>query len=799
MKSAYLLVFLICYVACNSDKEAEIEDKKKKIIEQLTNTRPVIKEGYQLVTRHVGIDVYMYRSYRTVSVVFYPVINDISDALFTFQSEELHLNNIGSCSPRDVIIHLKYGSYPAVNPDGYSFPKSFIDADRRENMYTVELLSDGNNITFSIKNPKPGIWYALAYIKWEDPRTQKVEQEGLVADCHTILYTDLQLKSDDTSRYMNCYKPLSLEYETLPTLFKCKSEDNLKPIKLDLNIATTTVPTSKITVRVQSESSPTEDNFILFCVFDPSVNNNQVVTFHAYPNAVHFINLDIIDGNTSNITDCDSYATSDLDETDNQTLVSLMRDDKDRFFAFDYGLPTTDLQDVTSLVNLSSNEIRSMRFEINQFIDIGGSLTIETSLLMSLKYYMGYKRELKKGALLAFTEENQFFKVVVCLDISHASVPLESGHCKFNDRIKPALFVLNSTDSESIYDKVIIPFPEGALWYLTFRLFCDSVVCPCRTSHNGTRYYVDTTENSGEIDSTTFSNVTREGETECNATVVLSISSNSCVNGRCSNHGNCGINTFSGLVMSFCSCSSGYGGWDCSDESRVDSHFYMLLAVLLLTLSNLLFLFSIYVATIRFYFVEAVMYLFTMLFSTFYHACDAPAQIAYCIMRGNMLQFGDFYCGLMSFWVTLLAMSIISLKLRSFLQIIGAIIIALLTTWNMHSFVAFLTPVACGAFILLVSWYVDYKQTKQVKYPRSYYTTYMPLGIALVSVGLICYAFLQTEQNYKIVHSIWHMIIAISVVFLLPDVKRHNVNPFLPDRDLYSSPFWKVLNRRDEP
>lgn len=242
-----------------------------------------------------------------------------------------------------------------------------------------------------------------------------------------------------------------------------------------------------------------------------------------------------------------------------------------------------------------------------------------------------------------------------------------------------------------------------------------------------------------------------------------------------------------------------FSGWDCSDDTRVDSHFYMLLAVLLLTLSNLLFILSIYVATIRLYFVEAVMYAFTMLFSTFYHACDAPTQIAYCIMRGSLLQFGDFYCGLMSFWVTLLAMSIINLKLRSFLQIIGAIVVALLTTWNMHSIVAFLLPVAFGAFICLVSWYVDYRKTKRVQFPRSYYTTYMPLGLALVSTGLVCYAFLQTEQNYKIVHSLWHMIIALSVVFLLPDIKRHNVNPFLPDRQLYPSSFWRALNRREEP
>ncbi|CAH0728567.1 unnamed protein product, partial [Brenthis ino] len=605
MRIVYILVLLVCYVACNNDNESEIEDKKRRIIEQLMNTRPVILEGYQLVTRHVGIDVHMYRSYRTVSLVFYRVVNDVSDARFTFQSEELHLNNIGSCSPKEVIVHLKHGSFPTVNPDGYPFPKNFIDVGIRENMYTLNLLSDGNNITYFMKNPKPGIWYALAYIKWEDPRIQKVEQQGLVAACSTILYTDLQTKVDETSRYTNCYKKLTIDYTTLPALYKCRAEDSLEPIKLNINLVNATTSNSKVTVRIEPESFPTEDNYILYCVFDPRMNNEQIIIFHTFPTAAHFILIETIQGNTSHIVDCESYALRDYDEAENIVLMDLMRDDKDRFFTFDYGLATTDLGDVTSLVNITSNETRSLRFEINQFIDIGGSLAIEASLLMSIKYYMGYKRDLQKGGLLAFTEDNPFIKVVICLNIDHASIPLQSGHCKYNDRLRPALFVLNSTDSDSIYDKLIIPYPEGGLWYLTLRLFCDNVVCPCRTSHNGSKYYVNTKE-MDIVDSSGFSSVMREGETDCNATVVVSVTSTSCVSGRCSNHGNCGYNTFSGIVMSYCSCSAGYGGWDCSDDSRIDSHIYMIFAVLLLTLSNLLFFFSIYVATIRLYFIEAV-------------------------------------------------------------------------------------------------------------------------------------------------------------------------------------------------
>ncbi|CAH2242992.1 jg19435 [Pararge aegeria aegeria] len=602
MRYVYLLLLYICYVASNGDKEDEIEYRKRRIIEQLMNTRPVLLPGYQLVTRHVGIDVFMYRSYRTVAVVFYPVTNDLSDARFTFQCEELHLNNIGSCSPKEVVIHLKQGSYPAVNPDGYNFPKTFVNPVLREEpIHTIELLSNGTNLTYSIPNPKPGIWYALAYIKWQDPRAQKVEQQGLVADCHTIWYTDLQHKVEESSVLINCYTSLNVNYATLPALYKCKAKDNIEPIILELNVINTTISSANITVRVQSESPPTKDDYLIYCAFDPTLNNTQIINFHTHPTAMHFIYLDIIEGNTSDIANCESYDLKNFEENQNRSLTDLMRDDTDRFFTFAYGLPTTDLLDMTSLVNVTSSEIRVLRFDVNQFIDIGGSLVIEASLLMSAGYYGGYKRELLKGSLLGFTEDNQFFKVVVCLSVGHASIPLQSGQCRFNDRVTQALFVLNSTDSDSIYDKIIIPYPEAGLWYVTIRLFCDSVVCPCPTSIDGTKYYVQTEK--GDEDFSTFSNVTRNGETDCNATVLLSLTSGSCISGKCSNNGNCALNTFSGLVMSYCSCSAGYGGWDCSDDSRVDSHAYMLVSIFLLTLSNLLFLFSIYVATIRLYYV----------------------------------------------------------------------------------------------------------------------------------------------------------------------------------------------------
>lgn len=401
-------------------------------------------------------------------------------------------------------------------------------------------------------------------IIWQDDlQTSKPDISffpGLVPDCQTILYTDLQVKRDENIELIDCYLGVTeINYSDLPATFKCMCVDRVDPIALNITIVNTSVGDKELFFRVQALSIPTEESNLIYCAFDPRVNNYQTITFIPHPNAWHYIQISPVEGNVSKIADCESYyMRTDIDELVNHTVVDLMRDDKGRFFTFDYGLPTTDIQDATSLINISSSEIKSLRFKINQFLDIGGSLSIAASLLMSLKYYMGYKREFEKDALLAFTEDNQFFRTVICMDIGHPSIPLETGHCRYNDKVKPALFVLNSTDSESIYDKTYIPFPDSGTWYLTFRIFCDQSVCPCRTSNNGTKYYVDTADKEGDEPMVGF-NGTRPGTSECNATVMLTVSSMSCVSGKCSNHGNCLLNTFGALVMSFCSCNSGYG------------------------------------------------------------------------------------------------------------------------------------------------------------------------------------------------------------------------------------------------
>ena len=58
---------------------------------------------------------------------------------------------------------------------------------------------------------------------------------------------------------------------------------------------------------------------------------------------------------------------------------------------------------------------------------------------------------------------------------------------------------------------------------------------------------------------------------------------------------------------------------------------------------------------------------------------------------------------------------------------------------------------------------------------RRYFTNLLP-GIALAGAGLIMFAFLETSSNYKYVHSAWHVVISLSIVFLLPQRRNNKGN-----------------------
>ena len=61
---------------------------------------------------------------------------------------------------------------------------------------------------------------------------------------------------------------------------------------------------------------------------------------------------------------------------------------------------------------------------------------------------------------------------------------------------------------------------------------------------------------------------------------------------------------------------AGWRGWSCNDGSQATPDYELLLATLLLTLSNLAFLPAVVLATVRRHYTEALVYAFTACFST---------------------------------------------------------------------------------------------------------------------------------------------------------------------------------------
>ena len=51
---------------------------------------------------------------------------------------------------------------------------------------------------------------------------------------------------------------------------------------------------------------------------------------------------------------------------------------------------------------------------------------------------------------------------------------------------------------------------------------------------------------------------------------------------------------------------------------------------------------------------------------------------------------------------------------------------------------------------------------------KRYWLIHFIPGFTLAALGLILFAFVETKDNYKFVHSAWHMLMAGSVICFLP-------------------------------
>ncbi|KAF7660247.1 hypothetical protein LDENG_00285470 [Lucifuga dentata] len=254
-----------------------------------------------------------------------------------------------------------------------------------------------------------------------------------------------------------------------------------------------------------------------------------------------------------------------------------------------------------------------------------------------------------------------------------------------------------------------------------------------------------------------------------------------CIN-DCGTYGQCKLLRTNNYLYAACECKAGWDGWGCTDNSEAYSYSFQLLSTLLLCLSNLMFVPPVAIAIRSHYLLEASVYIFTMFFSTFYHACDQPGIVVFCIMEYDVLQFCDFLGSLMSVWVTVIAMARLKSIIKQVLYLLGAMSLSMALQLDRHGLWNLLGPSLFALGIMAVAWISCQLTDKQINrttvrtirrrrcYPPTWkrWVFFLFPGTMIATSAVALYAFVETEENYFYIHSIWHMLIAGSVGFLLP-------------------------------
>ncbi|CAG0891949.1 unnamed protein product [Cyprideis torosa] len=151
----------------------------------------------------------------------------------------------------------------------------------------------------------------------------------------------------------------------------------------------------------------------------------------------------------------------------------------------------------------------------------------------------------------------------------------------------------------------------------------------------------------------------------------------------------------------------------------------------------------------------------------------------------SVLAFCDFFCSIFSFWVTLILLippGAVSPSASSALNVIGACVIAFSVSLDRRGLVAFLLPTLCAAALLILATF-----TSILRQALSFRSSCVPscslkacprpslqtifrvgLGVCLSGLGLLLFVCCETDANYKYVHSSWHVLMAFSLLLVLP-------------------------------
>ncbi|XP_026169944.1 post-GPI attachment to proteins factor 6 [Mastacembelus armatus] len=675
-----------------------------------------------------------------------------------------------NCGQHNVTIYIRMGAPPVINPTGSVFPNATLWSLALS--LTLPVTSHSST-TFNLSSPAAGDWYVAAHLPEDDGR---IEQKGLPS-CSYFFQPQLSIRRVVDTPILQpgtvLQQTVALDRPARLKLFVPEFASSLSVSVADclsgkgaqggncllvLSLGSTSLQHGPVTVNCSGTgcsatlSNPPWDSWLQVVV--ESLQENHTLTFSIVSNYTvgckpKSVGLNADDdfvrlrGNSS---------FTSIASAGNSSVVN--------------GTVTMSNQPVSVLTQLSPAvcvlsipvlyeevDVLSLRFTPARGPNISVTNTHPTLLTYPL-YTQATGGTLNLQLTLNTTNETLGnSSVVACL--SPWAPVLELNH---SQRCHTALFGGYGIQINASVPKAVVrlPFPQSATWYLTLQLTCNSSDC---------------------------------GNTSV-VPVVPEMFISACVE-DCGTYGECRLLRSYSYLYASCVCKAGWRGWGCTDDSKAQSYNRQLLATLLLTLSNLCFLPAIVVAIIRCYITEASVYLFTMFFSTFYHACDQPGVAVLCIMDYDALQYCDFLGSVCSIWVTILCMARIKHTFKYTLFMLGALLIALSMQLDRKGLWNLVGPVLCAVLFMVTAWVYRGVQRRHC-YPPSWrrWVFYLMPGAMCAVIGVCLYIFAETEDNYYYTHSLWHILVATCVVFLLPP-KENNREEFGWSRGWKWSWSWK--------
>lgn len=307
-----------------------------------------------------------------------------------------------------------------------------------------------------------------------------------------------------------------------------------------------------------------------------------------------------------------------------------------------------------------------VQFEIVPLLDVGGSLEIELGLNVD------------------FDLSVNNVSVIAC--IKHGRISSSLHGCLNKLQVNSS----NLNDHTQI-SRAFIPYPKSGQWFVSIVAFCHkNHVLP---SHG-------LSDQSRPIG---------QDYKDCDrpySSVLLNIRSASC-NACPEKRGTCRNQLQNGVVFSYCECRPSYYGFECKerdDNYMEEVQQQLLTELLVLSLSNVLWLPVIIIAFYKSLWVESLIYIFTMALSASFHVCSSTSAYSMCLISPVTLEFGCLFISCLCVCVTIISLGDIGLSLKCTLHMLAAIWTALLIHLQFTPFWMYTCSSILFSLIMLTSW-----------------------------------------------------------------------------------------------